>query len=154
MNSDRNANRKPEGGKMKLSEAVEKVIGLAKDIREYWEAELPKRHPDYPVMNPGEEELPPPPEEKKLAKLFAGLPEDMVYQIGLLMYLGRGDFDVHELADYYKTLKENFDSAAALASQLTGKATLADYLQDGLAELEKHNIDVDGLPLKPTKARK
>ena len=67
---------------MKLSEAAERVIGLAKVIREYWETELPKRHPGYPVMNPGEQPLPPPPEEKKLAKLFASLPEDMVYQIG------------------------------------------------------------------------
>src|SRR5258708_872080 len=124
---------------MKLSEAAERVIGLAKVIREYWETELPKRHPGYPVMNPGEQPLPPPPEEKKLAKLFASLPEDMVYQIGLLMYLGRGDFDVHELADYYKTLKENFDSATALASRLIDKAPLADYLQDGLAELQKHS---------------
>jgi uncharacterized protein DUF3775 len=139
---------------LKLSEAVEKVIALAKVIREYWETELPKRHPDYPVMNPGEQPLPPPPEEKKLAKLFASLPEDVVYQIGLLTYLGRGDFDVREIADYYKTLHENFDSATALASQLTDKAPLADYLQDGLAELRKHNIDVDRLPLKPTKARK
>jgi hypothetical protein len=149
-----NPNRKPEGGEMKLSEAVEKVIGLARLIRDYWEAELPKRHPDYPIMNPGEHPLPPPPEEKKLAKLFASLPEDVVYQIGLLMYLGRGDFDVRELADYYKTLKENFDSATALASQLSDKAPLADYLQDGLAELKKHDIDVNKLPLKSTKARK
>jgi len=139
---------------MKLSEALKKVIGLAKVIRGYWETELPKRHPDYPVMNPGEQPLPPPPEEKKLAKLFASLPEDMVYQIGLIMYLGRGDFDVRELADYYKTMKDNFDSPTALASQLTDKAPLGDYLQDGLAELEKHNIDVDRLPLKPTKAVK
>ena len=138
----------------RASEAVKKVIRLAKVIRDYWETELPKRHPAYPVMNPGEQPLPPPPEAKALAKLFASLPEDVVYQIGLLMYLGRGDFDVRELADYYKTLKENFDSATALASQLTDKAPLADYLQDGLAELEKHNIDVDRLPLKPTKARK
>jgi hypothetical protein len=139
---------------MKLSEAIQKVISLAKVLREYWETELPKRHPDYPVMNPGEQPLPPPPEEKRLAKLFASLPEDMVYQIGLLMYLGRGDFDVRELADSYKTLKENFDNATALASQLTDKAPLADYLRDGLAELEKHNMDVDRLPLRPTKARK
>src|SRR2546425_3253607 len=97
----------PEGAIMKLSEAVEKVIGLAKVIRDYWETELPKQHPDYPVMNPGEQPLPPPPEEKKLAKLFASLPDDMIYQIGLLMYLGRGDFDVRELADSYKALKEN-----------------------------------------------
>jgi len=139
---------------MKLSEAVKKVVGLAKLIREYWETELPKRHPDYPIMNPGEQPLPPPPEEKKLAKLFASLPEDMVYQIALLMYLGRGDFEVRELAEHYATLKENFDSPAALASQLIGKAPLADYLQDGLAELRKHRIDVDRLPLKPAKAHR
>jgi len=138
---------------MKLSEAVQKVISLAKGIREYWESELPKRHPDYPIMNPGEPLAPPPPEEKKLAKLFASLPEDMVYQIGLLMYLGRGDFDVRELADCYKALIESTD-ATALASQLADKAPLADYLQDGLAELKKHSIDVDSLPLKPTKTRK
>lgn len=139
---------------MKLSEAVTKVIGLAKVIREYWETELPKRHSDYPVMNPGEQPVSPPPEEKKLAKLLASLPEDLVCQIGLLVDLGRGDFDVRELADHYKTLKDNFDSPTAFASQLIEKAPLADYLQDGLAELEKHNIDVDSLPLKPTKTRK
>ena len=139
---------------MKLSEAIEKVIGLAKIIREYWETELPKRHPDYPVMNPGEQPLPPPPEEKKLAKLFASLPKDTVYQIGLLMDLGRGFFSVSELADHYKRLKDDFDSPSDLAALLTGKVTLADYLEDGLAELKKHNIDVDNLPLKPDKAHK
>lgn len=139
---------------MKLSEAVEKVIHLAQVIREYRETELPKRHPDYPVMKPGELPLPPPPEEKKLTKLFASLPEEMVYQIGLLMYLGRGDFDVRDLADSYRALKENFDNAAALASQLTDKAPLASYLQDGLAELRRHGIDVDRLPLRPARARR
>ena len=138
---------------MKLSDAAMKVIHLAKVIREYWEAELPKRHPNYPVMNPGEQPLPPPPEEKRLAKLFASLPEDMVYQIGLLMYLGSGGFDVRDIADFYRSLKENFDNVADLASVLIAKAPLADYLQDGLAELRKHEIDVDKLALKPTKVR-
>ena len=62
--------------------------------------------------------------------------------------------DVGELAAQYEVLKENFDSAAALSSQLTGKATLADYLQDGLDELKQRRIDVDRLPLKRAKARK
>ena len=98
--------------------------------------------------------MPPPPEEKKLARLLARLPEDMVYQIGLLMYLGRGDFDVREIADYYHALKDNFDSATALASQLTDKTPLADYLQDGLAELKRHAVNVDNLPLTPAKAHR
>jgi len=139
---------------MKLSEEVEKVIDLAKVIREYWERELPKRHPDYPVMNPGERPLAPPPQEKKLATLFAKLPDDMVYQIGLLMDLGRGYFNVNELAQHYRSLKDDFDSPEALAALLTGKVTLADYLQDGLAELKKHHIDVDSLPLKRSKVLK
>jgi Protein of unknown function (DUF3775) len=149
------ANRKEKWeASMKLSEALAKVIGLAKVIREYWETELPKRHPDYPFTNPGEQPVPPPPEVKKLAKLFASLPDEMVYQIGLLMDLGRGYFNVYELADSYKTLKEDFDSATDLASLLIDKATLAAYLQDGVAELEKHHIDVDKLPLKPARVRK
>jgi hypothetical protein len=139
---------------MKLSEAIEKVIGLAKVIREYWETELPKRHPDYPIMNPGEEPVPPPPEQRQLADLFASLPPEMIFQIALLMYLGRGDFDASELAPHYEALKKNFDSAAALASQLADKAPLADYLQDGLAELKKRKIDVDKLPTTRAKARK
>jgi Protein of unknown function (DUF3775) len=139
---------------MKLSQAVEKVIALARAIREYWETELPKRHPDYPVVRPGEKPLPPPAQEKQLTKLLATLPKEFVYQIGLLMYLGRGDFDASELEEQYDTLKENFDNTAALASQLTQKAPLADYLQDGLAELKKHGLDVDSLPLKTTKARR
>lgn len=136
---------------MKLSEAVKKAINLGKVIREYWETELPKHHRNYPFMSPGEEPLPPPPEEKKLAKLFARLPEEMVYQIGLIMNLGRYYSKVSELADAYKSLKEDFDTATELASLMTSKATLADYLQDGLAELKKHNLDVDRLPLKPAK---
>jgi hypothetical protein len=144
----------PEGANMKLSEAIEKVIQLARIIREYWETELPKRHPDYPIMNPGEQPLPPPPQEKELADLLASLPEEMIYKIGLLMYLGRGDFDVGELAPHYEALKENFDSAAALGAQLMDKAPLADYLQDGLAELQRHKIDVDKFPLKRTRTRK
>jgi Protein of unknown function (DUF3775) len=138
---------------MKLSEAVTKVIGLAQVMREYWETELPKRHPSYPVMNPGETPVPPPPEEKELEKLFASLPADMVYQIGLIMNLGRGDFDVREVPEYYRALKENFDPRE-LASEMTYKAPLADYLRDGLAELKKSKIDVDKLPLKRVKARK
>jgi hypothetical protein len=38
---------------MKLSETARDVIALADAIRDYWAAELPKRHPNYPLVNPG-----------------------------------------------------------------------------------------------------
>ena len=37
-----------EGGGMKFSETLDTVIALAETIRDYWNVELPKRHPDYP----------------------------------------------------------------------------------------------------------
>ena len=50
---------------MKLSETVKEVIALAEVIRNYWDTELPKRHPDYPFVHPGEDSGPPPPEEER-----------------------------------------------------------------------------------------
>ena len=73
---------------MKLSETVNEVIALAEAIRTYWDAELPKRHPDYPWVHPGEDDGPPPPEQKKLEDLLASLPEDVVYKLALLMFVG------------------------------------------------------------------
>jgi hypothetical protein len=70
---------------MKLSEALQKIIALSSAALEYWETELPKRHPKYPFVFPGEPETPPPPEQKKLAKLFASLPDEMIYQIALIV---------------------------------------------------------------------
>jgi len=51
---------------MKLSETANEVIAFAEAVRNYWDTELPKRHPDYPFVHPGEDSGPPPPEEKKL----------------------------------------------------------------------------------------
>ena len=72
---------------MKLSETVSEVIALAEAIRNYWDAELPKRHPDYPFVHPGEDDGPPPPEEQKLKDLLASLPEDVIYKLALITSL-------------------------------------------------------------------
>lgn len=130
---------------MKLSEAANEVIALAEAIRNYWDAELPKRHPDYPFVHPGEDSGPPPPEEQKLKALLASLPEDLIYQLALLMYLGRGDFGTDDLTDRYQALKKTFGKPDRAVSQMIGKASLADYLADGLSELNKTGIDVDHL---------
>src|SRR5438094_974080 len=62
---------------MKLSEVAEQVIRLGRAANDYWETELPKRHPDYPLVRPGEDSGPPPPEEAELRTLLNKLPEDM-----------------------------------------------------------------------------
>jgi hypothetical protein len=139
---------------MKLSAAARQVIGRADAIRAYWEAELPKRHPDYPLVNPGEESGPPPPEEKKLRQLLAKLPADTVYKLLLIMSLGRRDFDTTDLGSRYEELKERFEKPEEEAAQLVEKPDLADYLADGLDALKKNDIDVDTLLATPAKPRK
>ena len=123
-------------------------------IRTYWEAELPKRHPNYPLVHPGEESGPPPPEEKKLRQLLARLPADTVYKLLLIMSLGRGDFDTTDLGSRYEELKERFEKPEQAAAQMVAKPGLADYLADGLDELKKNDIDADTLLATPAKPRK
>jgi Protein of unknown function (DUF3775) len=128
---------------MKLSETTAEVIALATAIGDYWDTELPKRHPNYPFISPTEDSGPPPPEEKKLKDLLTSLSADDVYKLTLLMYVGRGDFGTDDLAKHFGMLKKRFANPDNAIAQMMGKASLADYLTDGLAELEKSGIDLD-----------
>jgi hypothetical protein len=139
---------------MKLSAAARQVIGLADAIRTYWATELPKRHPDYPLVHRGEESGPPPAEEKKLRQLLAKLPADTVYKLLLIMSLGRGDFGTTDLGTRYEELKERFEKPEQAGARMVEKPALADYLTDGLDELKKNDIDVDTLLSTPARSRK
>lgn len=139
---------------MNLSEAANRVMDLACKVREYYARELPKRHPNYPLVGLDEESVPPPPEEKALREFLATLSEDLIYQLLLIMYLGRGDFGTDDLTEYYQALNGTFGDPEHAASQMLDKAPLADYLADGLEELRKHKINVDKLPLKKLRVRK
>lgn len=133
---------------MKLSEAAKRVIALARKVREYYDAELPKWYPDYPVIDPAKEGPPPPKEERELKNFLRSLSAETIYRLILLMYLGRGDFGPEFLSAAYETLKKTFGAPEGAISQMMGKAPLAEYLSDGLSELERHRISVDGLPLE------
>lgn len=131
----------------KLSETAAEVIRLAEAIRDFWDAELPKRHRDYPLVHPGEDSGPPPPEEQTLRNLLSGLPEDDLHRLMMIMYLGRGSFEPDDLPNQYEALRERLATRDWAVSQMMGKGSLADYLTDGLAELEKHGIDVNQLSI-------
>ncbi len=139
---------------MKLSEIVNQVIRLAEAVRTYWETELPKRHRDYPIVRPGEDSGPPPPEEKTLRDLLASLPEDVIYKLALILEVARGMVDIRNLAAGYQEVQESYDSAAEAAAYMADFVGLDDDLSDGLAELNKHKINIDKMNFKPAKSRK
>lgn len=139
---------------MRLSEITQRVIELASKVRDYYTVELPKWHPQYPVVGRDEPTAPPPPEEAELKDFLGSLPADVVYQILAIMHLGCEDFDAAELADYYETLEGQFGDPQDAAALMLSNAALADQLADGLAELQRRQLSVDRLPSKKARVRK
>jgi hypothetical protein len=133
-----------EGG-MTLSELVREAIRLGDASRAYWDRELPKRHPKYPLIRAGEDSGPPPPEDAQLQALLRSLPEEQVYALITLMYAGRGDFDVDHLRSAYQTMRQTFPTPEMAVDQMTGKGTLSEYLTDAVEEAQKRHLDLDGL---------
>lgn len=133
---------------MKFSETLNTVIALAETIRDYWNVELPKRHPDYPWVHPGEDSGPPPPEEKILTDLLLGLPEEDIYKIALVQSVGRWYFGTDDLAGHYEEMKERFGDPEEAVTLLVD-VSLADSLTNGLARLKTDQIDVDQLAFLP-----
>jgi hypothetical protein len=139
---------------MKLSEVAKEVIRLAEAKREYWDTELPKRHPDYPIVRDGEDSGPPPPEEAQLNKLLTSLPDDTIYKLILVMDIGRGFIGTQNLAEQFEQVKEDFAQPEEAVSLMMENVPLADELTDGLAKLRECGVDVDKLRFKVAKPRK
>ena len=132
-----------------LSEKIRRIIDLAEAIRNYWDIELPKHHPDYPLIHAWEDSGPSPPEAGQLNAYLKSLDSEDIYKIIMIMYLGREDFEVDQVRDvrdldpYVDDMKETFDTPSDAISQMISKSPLGEYLADGLAELEKRGIDID-----------
>ena len=135
---------------MGLSEVVREVIRLGDASRAYWDAELPKHHPHYPIIRAGEQATPPPPEAAQIESLLRALPENQLYALMLLAHIGRGDFGADHLPTAYRTIRETFPSKSLAIAQLTAEQTLADYLTDAMEEARKRHIDLDELRFEDT----
>ena len=137
---------------MKLSEAVRELIRLGDASRVYWDRELRKSHPRYPFIRAGETSPPPPPEDAQIEALLKSLPEDQVYILIVLTYVGPATFKADDLPSAYQTMKEIFSSKDLAIAQMTGTITLADDLTDAMEALQKRHIDVDSLKFESTLA--
>ncbi len=130
---------------VKLSKAADTVIQLSRAIRTYWDSELPKRHRDYPIINPGEDSGPPPPEEAQLKQFLNGLPPDMVYQLLLLRDLGRDYFGTDNLLADFENMKCELPKLELAIALLMGTVPLANQLADGFNKLKRGGLDPDKL---------
>jgi Protein of unknown function (DUF3775) len=130
---------------MKLSEVVQELIRLGDASQAYWDTELPRHHPHYPVILAEERPAPPPPEDAHIQALLKSLPEDQRYAVTLLSYMGRGDFTADRFIPAYRTIKEILPSKELAIAQVTGQKALGEYLTDAMAEIQKRHINLDSL---------
>lgn len=130
---------------MKLSELIQRTISLSARIRAARTAELAQRDPDKLLICAAEEFGPPPPETHELRALLRRQPAATIYMMTCVMYLGRGDYDATDLMHRYEHMSDTFHKPVYAVEQMIGKNPLAEYLQDGLAQLHQAGIDVDSL---------
>lgn len=135
---------------MKLSEVVRELIRLGDASRAYWDRELPRHHPQYPVIRAGESSAPSPPEDAQILALLESLPEDQLYAVIVLTYVGRGDYGADRLLPTYETMKEIFPSRELAIAQIMEMKSLAEYLTDAMDEIHKRRIDLDSLKFEST----
>ena len=128
---------------MTFSDTVKRVIDLTAAINDYWDEELPKRHPNYPLVEEGVDDGPPPPEEKELSDLLHALPPADVYRLAALMYLGRDRRPGTEWEAKAIKVADEWPNIQSLVRVMKGKGSLGYYLAEGRDALAAHGIDMD-----------
>jgi hypothetical protein len=128
---------------MTRSEALKELIRLAERSRAYWDKELPKHHPKWPIIQTGEDSGPPPQEDAEILKILESLSDDDLYLLCLLMYVGRGDFDIDHLRPAYLRIRDTFPSRDLAIDQILGKRALSEYLTDAWDAVQKRHINLD-----------
>jgi len=135
---------------MSFSQTLDQVVTLATAIRDFWHAELPKRHARYPFVSPDEDSGPPPREAAELDQLLHSLPAEEIYKLLLITQMGIGAVSSHDLYQGYERLRDRYPTPTQAAMIISGNAALADYLTDGIEELKSAGIDIDSLDFSMT----
>ena len=131
---------------MPFTDMLRRVIELSTAIREYWETELPKRHPNYPIVGTeGDDDGPPPPESADLQSLFQTLGVAEVSSLLAIIDLGRKRWKPAELTDRARTFAAKMSDTEPWISRLMDDYSLAENLQNGLDLLSRKGVDIDTL---------
>ena len=130
---------------MTRTEALKELMRLGVRSRAYWERELPKRHPKWPLVQAGEDSGPPPPEDAEIRNVLESLPDEDLFLLCLLMYVGRGDFDLDHLKAAYRRTRDTLPGRELAIDQMLGQPALSEYLTEAWDEVQKRHIDLDSL---------
>lgn len=83
------------------------------------------------------------PGEKALREYLEKLTYDEVINVITVMYCGRNR---EGFKGEKRNAYETFPTSERAIDQMTGKAPLAEYLRDGIAEVRRQGLDIENLP--------
>ncbi len=135
---------------MKLSEDLPQIIRLAEAIQDYWEAELPKRHPNYPFIQEGADDGPPPPELAELGILLETLSEEQLYSLLTLQSIGQSPTRINKVEATFQKMHTYFPTSEQAIKALLLMPMVGQFLRKGQALIEKIGLDVDHFLLTPS----
>ncbi len=130
---------------MPTIDALNRIIELANAIQSYWDRELPKAHPDYPLVKEGETSPPEPTQQKALQAFVNSLPEVQLHKALLAVRVGRGDISPDNIIDGYAQLKREFPNKDSAVGRILDTTALGDYLSDGVERLKRESVDIDSV---------
>ena len=133
------------GAAMKLSRVVGELIRLGDASHAYWDHELPKHHPHYPVVRAGEASVPPPPEDARFKRCSAALRTISSTPSHSLRTWARATFSADHLQTAFQTMKETLPNKELAIAQIMAEKSLAEYLTDAMEEIRNREIDLDHL---------
>lgn len=129
---------------MTFSEVVARVTELATAINAYWDTELRKVHPRYPIVNPDIPDPPPPPEEEELRRFLGARPAEEVHKLMAIYHLGVGRF---KPADFPGPARPDGLPELMTDEIIDEFATgdLSEFLLVGVHDLRAAGIDLNAL---------
>lgn len=130
---------------MSFSDTMKRVIELTAIIRDYWDRELRKRHPDYPIVKEGVDDGPPPPEEAQLRDLLRSLSRGDLYKLLAIASLGRGEFQLEALESSSRQIAGQFPRVEDAIDRLMSLAWLDADLTDAQRILTAAGIGLEHL---------
>src|SRR5688500_9727483 len=107
---------------MPFSDTVKRVMDLAGAIQEFWDVELRKWHPKYPIVgDEGQYTGPPPPEEAELRDLLRSLPPADLYKLMALAELGWGPYPAATFPERWRNMARDHPDTEEAISDLIAR---------------------------------
>ncbi|MCI0680972.1 MAG: DUF3775 domain-containing protein [Gemmataceae bacterium] len=130
---------------MKVSEIVREAVSLAKAANE---ARAAQGQEDSPIVASGSYTATVKPritEERRLREFLEKQSSATIYLLLAITNLGRGDFEAKDLLEQYRDMDEAYGDAQLAARQIFEMWPLPEFLEKGMAELDRAGLDIDTL---------